>query len=76
MRLWVPELEGIKGGDAHIPWTLNSAVLSHAQVQLGETYPNPIVIAPEWSRHTKKVRDIMILVIMIMKTSMKLKQHK
>lgn len=49
--LWVPELRGIKGGDVHTPWTLSNASLSHAQVSLNETYPSPIVIAPEWSRH-------------------------
>lgn len=51
VRLWVPELQGIKGGDAHTPWTLSNASLAHAQVSLNQTYPSPIVIAPEWSRH-------------------------
>ncbi|XP_065114187.1 cryptochrome DASH isoform X1 [Paramisgurnus dabryanus] len=51
VRLWVPELQGIKGGDAHTPWTLSNASLAHAQVFLNQTYPSPIVIAPEWSRH-------------------------
>ncbi|KAM9307579.1 cryptochrome DASH [Gastrophryne carolinensis] len=51
IRLWVPELQQIKGGDAHTPWTLSNASLCHAGVTLGETYPHPIVMAPEWSRH-------------------------
>ena len=55
IRRWVPELQGIKGGDVHIPWTLSPNVLARAGVKLGETYPQPIVIAPEWSRHVKKV---------------------
>ncbi|XP_036377802.1 cryptochrome DASH [Megalops cyprinoides] len=54
VRQWVPELRGIKGGDVHTPWTLSTAALSHAQVSLGETYPSPIVMAPEWSRHVNK----------------------
>lgn len=54
MRQWVPELQGIRGADAHTPWTLSAAALSHAQVSLGETYPTPIVMAPEWSRHVNK----------------------
>lgn len=54
MRRWVPELQGIKGGDVHTPWSLSSASLSHAGVCLGETYPTPVVTAPEWSRHVNK----------------------
>ncbi|NP_001084438.1 cryptochrome DASH [Xenopus laevis] len=51
IRLWVPELQQIKGGDAHTPWALSNASLAHANLSLGETYPYPIVMAPEWSRH-------------------------
>ncbi|XP_058688554.1 cryptochrome DASH-like isoform X2 [Poecile atricapillus] len=51
VRLWVPELQGIKGADIHTPWALSSAALSQAGVTLGETYPWPVVTAPEWSRH-------------------------
>lgn len=51
VRLWVPELQRITGADVHTPWTLSSAALSHAHVSLGETYPTPIIVAPEWSRH-------------------------
>ncbi|XP_073486127.1 cryptochrome DASH isoform X1 [Aquarana catesbeiana] len=51
IRLWVPELQQIKGGDVHTPWALSGSALSHANVTLGKTYPLPIVMAPEWSRH-------------------------
>ncbi|XP_068790260.1 cryptochrome DASH-like isoform X2 [Struthio camelus] len=51
VRLWVPELQGIKGGDIHAPWVLSSTSLSQAGITLGETYPLPVVTAPEWSRH-------------------------
>ncbi|KAM8881871.1 cryptochrome DASH [Synchiropus picturatus] len=54
VRLWVPELQKIRGRDAHTPWTLSLASLSHAEVTLGHTYPSPIVMAPEWSRHVNK----------------------
>lgn len=54
VRLWVPELQRITGADVHTPWTLSSAALSHADVSLGETYPTPIIVAPEWSRHFNK----------------------
>ncbi|XP_053323574.1 cryptochrome DASH [Spea bombifrons] len=51
IRLWVPELQKIRTGDAHTPWALSDASLAHAEVSLGETYPFPVVTAPEWSRH-------------------------
>ncbi|CAB1341255.1 unnamed protein product [Coregonus sp. 'balchen'] len=54
VRFWVQELQGIRGGDVHTPWTLSSASLSHALVTLDETYPSPIVMVPEWSRHANK----------------------
>ncbi|NWT57611.1 CRYD protein, partial [Erythrocercus mccallii] len=43
--------EGHVGADIHTPWALSSAALSQAGVTLGETYPWPVVTAPEWSRH-------------------------
>ncbi|XP_077591772.1 cryptochrome DASH [Stigmatopora nigra] len=54
VRLWIPELQKIRGVDVHTPWTLSKAALSHAEVVLGETYPAPIVVAPEWGRHVGK----------------------
>ncbi|NWR50071.1 CRYD protein, partial [Regulus satrapa] len=51
VRLWVPELQGIKGAAIHSPWALSGAALSQAGVTLGQTYPRPVVTAPEWSRH-------------------------
>ena len=55
MRLWVPELKEIKDGKVHTVWTLANTALSKAGISLGETYPNPIVVAPEWGRHYGKV---------------------
>ncbi|NP_001316265.1 cryptochrome DASH [Kryptolebias marmoratus] len=54
VRQWVPELSSVGGADAHTPWTLSSAALSRAHMALGETYPAPVVMAPEWSRHYNK----------------------
>jgi len=52
VRLWVPELAGLRGSKIQFPWTLSEGVLSQAGVDLGVTYPKPMVVAPEWSRHT------------------------
>ena len=52
VRLWVEELQGIKGGKVHVPWTLSSGELGKAGVELGVTYPKPMVIAPEWNKHS------------------------
>ena len=51
MRLWVPELSDLKGRNAHYPFRLPPPQLSQAGIELGVTYPQPIVIAPEWARH-------------------------
>merc|ERR1712013_504194 len=51
VRLWVPELKGLKGGKVHVPWTLNERELESGGVEIGVTYPKPLVLAPEWSRH-------------------------
>nr|AIE57496.1 CRY-DASH [Platynereis dumerilii] len=54
VRLWVPELKGIQGGQVHTVWTVGKGILERAGVSLGETYPMPIVQAPEWARHFGK----------------------
>uniref|UniRef100_K7FMD1 Cryptochrome DASH n=2 Tax=Pelodiscus sinensis TaxID=13735 RepID=K7FMD1_PELSI len=51
VRLWVPEIQCIKGGEIHTLWALSNAALSQAGIALGETYPLPVVLAREWSRH-------------------------
>lgn len=56
---WVPELRNLPGNKRHSPWILSCGVLSSAHISLGEDYPKPVVVAPEWSRHQKgKVRLI------------------
>ena len=56
VRLWVPELAGIKGAKIHTPWMLLLSELRVAGVSLGENYPRPLVNPPEWSWHTSKVK--------------------
>ncbi|MDX5340321.1 MAG: DASH family cryptochrome [Cyclobacteriaceae bacterium] len=43
VRHWIPELQAITGFDIHHPWELSTAQLSKIKIQLGHTYPQPIV---------------------------------
>ncbi|PIK37388.1 putative cryptochrome DASH-like [Apostichopus japonicus] len=54
IRQWIPELNTIRDGSVHTPWTLSVGALRQSEVSLGETYPNPIVKAPEWNRHSHR----------------------
>lgn len=54
VRLWVPELAGIKTGKVHCTWALSQSLLEAAKIVLGETYPHPIVLVPEWSKHINR----------------------
>lgn len=46
VRLWIPELQAIKGFDIHQPWELSTAQLRALKIQLGHTYPQPQVKIP------------------------------
>nr|AWY11212.1 cryptochrome dash [Hermissenda crassicornis] len=54
VRTWVPELSKVKSGQVHCVWTISQMGLDAAGVSLGETYPHPVVMAPEWSRHVNR----------------------
>ncbi|GAP21760.1 cryptochrome/photolyase family protein [Leptolinea tardivitalis] len=43
VRRWLPELREIRGGRIHEPWLIPEYELARAGVQLGVTYPLPIV---------------------------------
>ncbi len=43
VRRWVPELANLSDTDIHQPWKADAAALRTAGVELGVTYPQPIV---------------------------------
>jgi deoxyribodipyrimidine photo-lyase len=43
LRRWLPELARLAGHDLHAPWEADGARLAAAGVQLGESYPLPLV---------------------------------
>lgn len=49
VRLWVPELEGIKSSKVHKTWCLEAADLKSSKVELGKTYPNPVTMTTDWT---------------------------
>jgi deoxyribodipyrimidine photo-lyase len=43
VRRWLPEIAGLPNAVIHRPWEASTAQLSAAKVELGRTYPRPIV---------------------------------
>ena len=43
IRRYVPELASLSGKHIHAPWTAGEQILAAAQIDLGRTYPRPIV---------------------------------
>ena len=61
VKMWVPELSqlseenSLTKGVIHFPWKASPTALSKADIVLGTSYPNPVIIAGEWERHYSKV---------------------
>jgi len=43
VQAWVPELKDLPKKFIHAPWTADAATLAKAKVELGRTYPHPMV---------------------------------
>jgi len=43
VRRWVPEIASLENRFVHAPWTAPAATLAAASIELGRTYPAPIV---------------------------------
>jgi len=48
VRMWIPELEAIKGFDIHQPQELSTMELQSKKVVLGRTYPKSMVNMEKW----------------------------
>ena len=43
VRRYVPELDGLQGKAIHAPWTMSPIELKAAGIELGKTYPEPMI---------------------------------
>lgn len=54
VRTWCPELARLPNDYIHTPWLAPAHVLRDAGVELGVTYPRPLLIVPQWNQQVKK----------------------
>ncbi len=43
VRRFIPEIKNLPDRYIHEPWTANQDILTNAQIELGKTYPSPII---------------------------------
>jgi deoxyribodipyrimidine photo-lyase len=46
VRIWIPELNVMRGFDIHQPWELSTVDLKSMGIELGKNYPLPVVNLP------------------------------
>ena len=44
-------------GKIHFPWRVKATELKNAGIELGVTYPHPMITAGEWGKHYDKVMN-------------------
>lgn len=47
VRIWIPELNVMRGFDIHQPWELSTGDLKSMGIELGKNYPFPVVNLPK-----------------------------
>lgn len=57
VKVWLTELKDVNKSKVHFPWTIPKTVLKQSNVTIGVDYPEPVIVAPEWNRHTRKTSD-------------------
>jgi deoxyribodipyrimidine photo-lyase len=55
LRHWLPEISVIKGDKIHEPWKLSQEEQKQFRVQLGVTYPRPMVDFFKSIQHNEKL---------------------
>ena len=58
VRSWIPELAGVQDRWIHRPWEAPAEALAAAGVELGRTYPRPIVAHEAARRRALKIKGV------------------